>query len=198
VATSSSQADGPVPAAPVEVAVLGSARIVPGDRRYDDASRLGSLLAGAGWTVLTGGYGGLMAAVARGAAEAGGRTVGLPMRAWTHLRPDGNCAELRWSTSYAERLGFLLSARVAIALAGGIGTLAEAAAVWAAAQTEPGAAQLVLAGPAWRRLVAAFATELVVGAQDLALPVVVDEVDEVIPAVQRLLGSPAAAPGARG
>jgi uncharacterized protein (TIGR00730 family) len=198
VATSSSRADGPGPAAPVEVAVLGSARIVPGDRRYEDARRLGSLLAGAGWTVITGGYGGLMAAVARGAAETGGRTVGLPMRAWTHLTPDGNCAELRWSTSYAERLGFLLSARVAIALAGGIGTLAEAAAVWAAAQTEPGAAQLVLAGPAWRRLVAAFASELVVGAQDLALPVVVDEVDEVIPAVQRQLGSPAAAPGARG
>jgi uncharacterized protein (TIGR00725 family) len=198
VAISSSQADDAVRATPVEIAVLGSARIGPGDPRHADASRLGSLLANRGWTVLTGGYGGLMAAVTRGAAEAGGLAVGLPMRAWTHLTPDDSCAELRWSTSYAQRFGYLLSARVAIALAGGIGTLAEAAAVWAAAQTEPGAAQLVLAGPAWRRLVGAFASELVIGEHDLALPVLVDEIDEVIPAVQRLLDRPAAALGARG
>lgn len=195
---SSSQADGAVQATRVEIAVLGSARIGPGDPRHADAMRLGSLLAGQGWTVLTGGYGGLMAAVARGAAAAGGHTVGLTMRAWTHLTPDDSSAELRWSTSYAERLGYLLSARVAIALAGGIGTLAEAAAVWAAAQTEAGAAQLVLAGPAWRRLVGAFASELVIGEQDLALPVIVDEVNAVIPAVQRLLDRPAPVIGGRG
>jgi len=178
--------------------VLGSARIGPGDPRHDDALRLGGLLAGQGWTVITGGYGGLMAAVSRGAAAAGGRTVGLPMRAWDHLTPDSSCAELRWSASYAQRLGFLLSAKVAIALSGGIGTLAEATAVWAAAQTEPDAAQLVLVGPAWRRLVAVFAGELVIGERDLSLPVIVDETEAVVPAVQSLLDSPATPPGAHG
>lgn len=74
----------------------------------------------------------------------------------------------------------------------------SAAAAWAAAQTEPDAAQLVLVGPAWRRLVCVFAEELVVGEQDLSLPAVVDEIDAVIPAVQSLLASPATAPGARG
>jgi uncharacterized protein (TIGR00725 family) len=178
--------------------VLGSARIRPGDPRHDDAMRLGGLLAGQGWIVVTGGYGGLMAAVSRSAAAAGGRTVGLPMRAWQHLTPDPSCAELRWSSSYAQRLGFLLAARVAIALTGGIGTLAEASAVWAAAQTEPDAAQLVLVGPGWRRLTGVFSQELVVGEQDIALPVVVDDVDAVVPAVQRLIDSPAAALGAHG
>jgi uncharacterized protein (TIGR00730 family) len=180
------------------VAVLGSARIGPGDPRHEDAVRLGGLLAGAGWTIVTGGYGGLMAAVARGAAAAGGRTVGLPMRAWEHLTPDPSCAELRWSVSYAERLGHLLAARVAIALPGGVGTLAEASGVWAAAQTEPGAAQLVLVGPAWRALMDAFAEQLVVGAKDLELPVVADDVDAAIPAVHRLLATPAPALGAHG
>jgi predicted Rossmann-fold nucleotide-binding protein len=148
--------------------------------------------------VVTGGYGGLMAAVARGASVAGGRTVGLPMRAWLHLTPDPSASELRWSVSYTERLAHLLAARVAIALPGGVGTLAEASAVWAAAQTEPGAAQLVLVGPAWRALLAVFAEQLVVGAKDLALPVVVDSVDAAVPAVQRLLDSPAAVLGAHG
>jgi uncharacterized protein (TIGR00730 family) len=185
-------------AAPAEIAVLGSARIAPGDPRHDAAQRLGRLLAAQGWTVVTGGYGGLMAAVSRAAAAAGGRTVGLPMSPWEHLTPDSSHAELRWSDDYAQRLAFLLATRVAIALPGGIGTLAEASAVWAAAQTEPGTARLVLVGPSWRRLVGAFGSELVVDSRDLALPVVVDDVDDAIPATARLLTAPTPALGARG
>ena len=60
----SAQGPGCAPAA-VEVAVLGSARIGPGDPRHHDAQRLGGLLAAQGWTVVTGGYGGLMAAVSQ-------------------------------------------------------------------------------------------------------------------------------------
>jgi uncharacterized protein (TIGR00725 family) len=182
----------------IEIGVLGSARIGPDDPRHDAARRLGALLAGQGWTVVTGGYGGLMAAVSRGAAAAGGRTVGLPMTPWAHLTPDASNAELRWSEDYPQRLGFLLATRVAIALPGGIGTLAEATAVWAAAQTEPGTARLVLVGPAWRRLVAAFAADLVVDEKDLALPVMTDEIEAAIPAVRRLLEAPTPALGARG
>jgi len=183
---------------PVEVAVLGSARIGPGDPRHDQAGRLGRLLAEEGWTVVTGGYGGLMAATARGAAAAGGHTVGLPMSGWAHLTPDPGNAELRWSDDYQQRLGFLLGTGVAIALPGGVGTLSEAAVVWAAAQTEPGAARLVLVGPSWRRLIGTFASELVVDAQDLALPALVDEIETVVPAVHRLLAAPATQPRARG
>lgn len=177
--------------------MLGSARVAAGDPRHDDAGRLGGLLASQGWTVITGGYGGLMAAVSRGAAAAGGRTVGLPMAPWQHLIPDESNVELRWSDDYAQRLGYLLAARVAVALPGGIGTLAEATAVWAAAQTEPGTARLVLVD-GWRRLVTAFGTELVVDEKDLALPVVADSVEDVIPAVQHLLDNPAEPLGARG
>jgi len=182
----------------VEIAVLGSARIGAADPRHDAAGRLGGLLAAQGWTVVTGGYGGLMAATARGAAAAGGHTVGLPMAPWDHLAPDHSHAELRWSDDYAQRLAYLLATRVAVALPGGIGTLAEASAVWAAAQTEPDTARLVLVGPGWRRLVAAFGAELVVDERDLALPVIVDSVEAAIPAVQHLLDTPAEVLGARG
>jgi uncharacterized protein (TIGR00730 family) len=180
------------------VAVLGSARVAAGDPRHDAAGRLGGLLAEQGWTVVTGGYGGLMAAVSQGAAAAGGHTVGLPMAPWEHLTPDRSNAELRWSDDYAQRLAHLLATRVAVALPGGIGTLAEAAAVWAAAQTEPGTARLVLVGAGWRRLVEAFGAELVVDEKDLALPVVVDSVAEVVAAVRHLLDTPAEVLGARG
>lgn len=200
MATSSSPAD-PAPAAAgdtVEVAVLGSARIGAGDPRHDDARRLGGLLADQGWIVVTGGYGGLMAATASGASEAGGQTVGLPMTPWQHLTPDGSHRELRWSDDYSQRLAFLLATQVAVALPGGIGTLAEAAGVWAAAQTEPRSARLVLVGPGWQRLLEVFRSELVVDERDLGLPLWVASVDDVIGAVQQLLSTPQTVLGARG
>lgn len=195
--TSSSPADG-VGGSAVEVAVLGSARLGPSDPRYADATRLGALLAAEGWTVVTGGYGGLMAAVATGAAGAGGHTVGLPMTPWQHLTPDASHRELRWSEDYAQRLAHLLGVRVAVALPGGVGTLSEAAVVWAAAQTESHTARLVLVGPEWAQLLAVAAHQLVVDERDLAVPVHVDSVDDVVAAVRRLLAAPPEVVGARG
>ena len=182
------QSDDATPA--LEVAVVGSGRLRPGDHWYEEAVRLGGLLAREGWTVVTGGYGGLMGAAARGAAEAGGQVVGLPMTPWKHLTPDGNHAELRWSDTYAQRLGHLLATRVTVALPGGIGTLAEASGIWEAAQTEIGAAQLVFVGDAWRRVLATFAAELVIDEDDLVIPIVVDGVDEVVAAARRLIEHP--------
>ena len=163
--------------------MLGSARIGEGDPRWTEARRLGGLLAEAGWTVVTGGYGGLMAAVSRGAHERGGRVVGLPMRAWAAQRPNRWCHELRWAADYGARLGHLLRADAVVALDGGVGTLSEAAVVWAALQTEERAPALILVGEAWRRLLGAFAAQLVVDQRDLALPQVVPTADQVPAAI---------------
>jgi uncharacterized protein (TIGR00730 family) len=197
VATSSSPAD-PGAVAAVEIGVIGSARIGPSDPRYVDAERLGRALAGEGWTVVTGGYGGLMGAVSGAAAAAGGHTVGLPMSDWKHLTPHASNAELRWSVDYAERLRFLMSTDVVVALPGGIGTLSEAAMVWAAAQTEPQAARLLLVGARWRDVRDAIEANLVVDAADLSLARCVRSVDGVVSAVHEVLAAPAEKRTARG
>jgi uncharacterized protein (TIGR00730 family) len=197
VATSSSPAETPSGRA-VEVGVIGSARIGADDPRYADAERLGRALATEGWTVVTGGYGGLMGATSGGAAAAGGHTVGLPMSDWKHLTPHESNAELRWSVDYAERLRHLLAADVVVALPGGIGTLSEAAMVWAAAQTEPGATQLVLVGEAWRAVREAIGAGLVVDEHDVALARCVEGVDDVVAAVHESLHRPRAESRARG
>ena len=193
MATSSSQADRVV-----EVGVIGSARIGPDDPRYAAAERLGRALAAEGWAVVTGGYGGLMGATSGGAAAAGGHTVGLPMSDWRHLTPHESNAELRWSADYAERLRHLLTADVVVALPGGIGTLSEAAMVWAAAQTEPDAAQLVLVGDDWRAVRDAVGAGLVVDADDLALARCVATVDDVVAAVRAVVSGPRENRGPRG
>jgi uncharacterized protein (TIGR00730 family) len=193
VATSSSPADHRV-----EVGVIGSARIGPDDPRYAEAERLGQALAGEGWAVVTGGYGGLMGATSGGAAAVGGHTVGLPMSAWEHLAPHESNAELRWSADYAERLRHLLTADAVVALPGGIGTLSEASIVWAAAQTESGAAALVLVGDAWQGVRDAIETGLVVDQADVALARCVATVDDVVAAVHDTLTQPQTLRGAHG
>jgi uncharacterized protein (TIGR00730 family) len=197
VGTSSSPAD-PDRGAAVEIGVIGSARIGPSDPRFVDAEELGRALAGEGWTVVTGGYGGLMGATSGAAAAAGGHTVGLPMSDWKHLTPHESNAELRWSVDYAERLRFLMSTDVVVALPGGIGTLSEAAMVWAAAQTEPHAARLLLVGARWRDVRDAIEASLVVDAADLSLARCVSSVDDVVAAVHALLAEPAEKGSARG
>jgi uncharacterized protein (TIGR00730 family) len=195
VATSSSPAEVPEPAI---VAVLGSASIEQTDQRWQDAQALGGALAERGWTVLTGGYDGLMGAVAEGARSAGGHTVGLPMTAWEHLTPHPANAELRWSDNYAERVAQLLAADVAVALPGGVGTLAEASLIWAAAQTEPGAARLVLVGDAWQQVMDLLGRTFVIAPDDLTIPTMVDEVSDIVAAVERALVEPQTRSSARG
>lgn len=193
MATSSSPAE-----TPPTVAVLGSASIGEDDQRWQDARALGAALAGRGWIVLTGGYGGLMGAVADGARAAGAHTVGVPMTAWGHLTPHTANAELRWSASYAERIGHLLAADVAVALPGGVGTLAEAAMIWAAAQTEPDAARLVVVGDAWRELLDLLGRTFVIAADDLTIPARAGKVGDIIDAVEHALLHPRRHAGARG
>ena len=62
------------------VAVFGSSQTEPGSTEWDEAFRAGTLLADAGFAVITGGYGGSMEAVSSGAAGAGAMSSASPPR----------------------------------------------------------------------------------------------------------------------
>jgi uncharacterized protein (TIGR00725 family) len=166
------------------VGVIGSARLGENTPEWALAEELGRMLGAARATVVTGGYGGLMAAVSKGAAGSGGHVVGLPMRSWSHLAPNEWNHELEWADGYPARLKSLLGCQAVIALDGGVGTLSELAVIWAASQTEPAPLRLVVIGQKWRRLLDAIHECLVVDSRDLALVQVVDSpmaaVDEVL------------------
>lgn len=158
-------------AAPSEltIAVIGSAWVSPPDPRCALAEQTGAAIAAQGWTIMTGGYGGLMAAASRAAAGAGGKVIGLPMSGWTDLKPNEWNHELRWSDTYPERLAYLLAADAVVVLDGGIGTLSEAAVVWAALQTEAAAPDLVFLGAGWPPVLQSMALHLAIKERDLAL-----------------------------
>jgi uncharacterized protein (TIGR00730 family) len=153
----------------LEVGVMGSARLTENDEWWMQAHKLGELLARAGFVVVTGGYGGLMAAVSRGAHEKGGRVIGLPMQHWESIKPNQWNAGLRWSTDYGTRINHILRCDAVIALPGGVGTLSEMAMVWAASQTEGRSVPLVLLGDCWPPVIEAIREHLVVGDADLRL-----------------------------
>src|SRR6266851_7196291 len=113
------------------VTVFGSSRPREGDAEYDEARELGGALARSGFAVCSGGYGGVMAAVSRGAKEAGGKTYGVTAEFFktAKLNPWID-VEVRKKT-WEERLFELIRmAHGFVACKGGTGTLVELAVVW--------------------------------------------------------------------
>lgn len=172
--------------APLRVSVFGSASAPDGEKLYEDARELGRLLGSAGCSVTTGGYGGTMAAVSRGASEAGAHVVGVTLAPWSRFELVANPwvkEELARPTLIA-RLERLVDADAFIALHGGLGTLGEVTLVWQLAQAmEIPASPLVLVGSRWRSLVDALREQQVLRPGDEALVTCVDGVSLGVDAV---------------
>ena len=69
------------------IAVFGSHAPQSGSADYEVAREVGRRLAEAEFAVATGGYGGTMAAVSQGAAEAGSHVIGVTSRQVEKSRP---------------------------------------------------------------------------------------------------------------
>lgn len=108
------------------VAVVGPAEPATHDL-LDRAADAGRLLAERGWVVVTGGLGGVMAAAARGAAEAGGTAVALLPG------PDRDAAAPGHTVAIPTGLGEMRNALLVrtvdavLAVGGSWGTLSEVA-----------------------------------------------------------------------
>lgn len=157
--------------------VCGSASLAEDAPEWADARRLGRLLAEAGWDVLTGGYDGLMGAVSRGANEAGGHVVGVPMRGWDHLAPNRWVSEARWVEDELARLREFSRCDALVVLRGGSGTMAEMAVTWTNAGTWP---PLLLVGPEWAEVVATFRRLLVTRPGELERLVTVPTIEAAV------------------
>jgi uncharacterized protein (TIGR00730 family) len=112
------------------ITVFGSSRPVEGDAWYHEARALGAALARAGLAVCSGGYGGVMEAVSRGAKDAGGKTLGVTASSFRARANRWVDEEVRVAT-WEERLFELVRRGDGyVACRGGTGTLVELAVVW--------------------------------------------------------------------
>src|ERR1700736_842194 len=112
------------------ITVFGSSRPEPGHADYAEAVELGRALAAARFAVCTGGYGGVMEGVSRGAREAGGRVLAVTS---SFFKSRAN----RWveketpMATWQKRLFELVRLGDGyVACKGGTGTLVELAVVW--------------------------------------------------------------------
>ena len=156
----------------MKVGVFGSSAPRPGHSGYDEALRIGEELARRGALVVCGGYGGVMEAACRGAAEAGGSSLGILI--------DGAGAPNPWVTravrepDLSARLRRLLEETdAAIFLPRGLGTLVEIAFfAESVAKAHVPPRPLVFLGDGWQSLTAtAIAEASGPGAEALATSV---------------------------
>ena len=108
------------------VSVFGSARVKEDHRWYELCRETAACLSRNGFTVITGGGPGLMEAANRGAAEAGGLSVGLNIQlpAEQKANPYVNRG-LTFHYFFARKLMFVRYARAFVIFPGGYGTLDE-------------------------------------------------------------------------
>jgi len=121
---------------------------------YDDAERLGSLLAQAGFTVVTGGYDGVMEAASKGAREAGGAAIGITAEVYFAKGREANeylTREIRVKSATDRLMELLDLPDTWCAIGNSTGTLAEVAMAWdymtkGFIERKP----LILIGPSWQ------------------------------------------------
>ena len=108
------------------VSIFGSARLDSEHRYYKLAQETAYEIAKAGFTVITGGGGGIMEAVNKGAAEAGGKSVGLNIELPNEQMPNEyQNISLRFRYFFVRKVMFLKYAHGFVVLPGGYGTLDE-------------------------------------------------------------------------
>lgn len=112
------------------VTVFGSSRPSHGHPHYSLALELGAQLASRDLVVCSGGYGGVMEAVSRGAKEAGGHTIGITAEFFAS-RANAWIDEIISVKTWQERLFALIEHGSGyVACPGGTGTLVELSVVW--------------------------------------------------------------------
>lgn len=175
------------------VTIFGSARFNEGHPYYELAREAGSLLAQAGFTVMTGGGPGIMEAANRGAREAGGRSVGCNIELPLEQQPNPYLdVMVRFHHFFVRKVMLVKYSYAFLAMPGGFGTLDEvfeAATLIQTAKIET--FPLILVGvDYWQPLIDSLRERLLaegaISAADLSILQITDSLPEVVARVREI------------
>jgi uncharacterized protein (TIGR00730 family) len=171
----------------VAVSVFGSARSKPGTAEYQLADDIGSGLSKAGYAIITGGGPGIMEAANKGAAQAGGVSVGLgielPLESGLN---DYVNIGVEFRYFFVRKTVFIKYSQAFVVLPGGFGTMDELfEALTLVATGKITRFPIVLVGSAyWGGLIDWLKTTMLaegkIGADELSLLHLADDADEVV------------------
>jgi hypothetical protein len=176
------------------VSIFGSARIKPNDAVYKKTEKIAKLFVKSGFSVITGGGGGVMEAANKGAADAGGTSVGLNIILPFEQEPNPFAnVKLDFNYFFIRKVMFIKYASAYIILPGGFGTLDELFEAVTLIQTrriKP--FPLILAGSEyWGGLIDWIKDKLLgekrVSPEDLDILQIMDDPEEIVKAVQKVI-----------
>ena len=108
------------------VSIFGSSRVNPKSPTYQTTVEAARLLVESGFNVISGGGPGVMEAANRGAAEAGGKSVGLHIHLPNEQKPNEYAnVRLEFKYFFIRKVMFVKYAVAYIIMPGGFGTLDE-------------------------------------------------------------------------
>ena len=176
------------------VSIFGSARITPNDAVYKKAEKIAELFVKKGFSVITGGGGGVMEAANKGAADAGGTSVGLNIILPFEQEPNPFAnVKLDFKYFFIRKVMFIKYASAYIILPGGFGTLDELFEAVTLIQTrriKP--FPLILVGSEyWAGLIDWIKDKLLgekrISSEDLEILQIMDDPEEIVKAVQKVI-----------
>jgi uncharacterized protein (TIGR00730 family) len=176
------------------VSIFGSARILPKDPAYQKAVDVAAAFAREKFTVITGGGGGIMEAANKGAAEAGGTSVGLNISLPHEQTPNPYAnIQLNFHYFFIRKVMFIKYAMAYVIMPGGFGTLDELFEAVTLIQTQRiRPLPVVLVGSDyWSGLVdwikARLLDEKMISPEDIEILQVIDDPEEVVKAVKKVV-----------
>lgn len=108
------------------LSVFGGSRLKYGGSLYHEAQKAGLCLAKLGIQIYSGGYSGIMEAISRGAAEGGGRPVGVTCSIFGDTPPNRYVyREIKCPTIYSRLEKLIETADAYLIFPGATGTMAE-------------------------------------------------------------------------
>ena len=174
------------------VSIFGSARVKPDDPYYKKAEYLAHRLSEEGFTIITGGGPGIMEAGNRGAAEAGGKSVGMNIHLPFEQKPNPYAnISLDCRYFFIRKVLFVKYAMAYVVLPGGFGTLDEMFEALTLIQTKriKSFPVILMGSEFWRGLVDWIKETMLrdnkISPSDLALFEIIDDPEEVVKYIKK-------------
>ncbi len=176
------------------VTIFGSARVKPDNPYYEKARYLAARLAKSGFSVITGGGPGIMEAANRGAAEAGGTSVGMNIQLPFEQKPNpyANIA-INYHYFFIRKVMFVKYAMAYVILPGGYGTMDELFEALTLIQTKriKGFPVILMGSDYWRGLIQWLRNTMVkedmILKEDLDLIKIIDDPDEAVKHIKKFV-----------
>jgi uncharacterized protein (TIGR00730 family) len=176
------------------ISIFGSARVKPGDPYYEKTVVLARRLAQEGFSVITGGGPGIMEAANKGAAEGGGKSVGMNIRLPFEQKPNPYAnVHIDYKYFFIRKVMFVKYAMAYVILPGGFGTLDELFEALTLIQTKriKSFPVILMGSEYWKGLLdwikKTMMRELMIEKDDLNYFQVIDEPEEVVRHIRKFI-----------